>query len=109
MKEKYEKVRQILLDLYHPSKMDVEEMKRKYNEYLKGIRKLAYKGYPEAQYDLAQHYEDIGIFGIPNPFENIVKKIYWYSKAASNKHALRVELFGESLRKKKSKNENVYL
>ena len=66
---------------------DVNKKNEIYKEYLHSLRKLAYKGHPESQYDLAQHYEDMGVMGWPNPFENISKKFYWYTKAANNNHA----------------------
>lgn len=87
MKEKYEHIRKILLDLYKYPQNDIEVKRNKYNEYLRSLRILAYRGYSEAQYDLAQHYEDMSIWGAPNPYENISKRFYWYSKAAANNHA----------------------
>ena len=76
----------ILLDLYNV-KVSEEEKKIKYSQYLSTLRKLAYNGNSEAQYDLAQHYENIGFWGLPNPYYNVRKKFYWYSKAANNNHA----------------------
>jgi len=68
-------------------KTSEEEKNIKYAQYLNALRKLAYNGYLDAQYDLAQHYEDMGFWGLPNPYHNIHKKFYWYSKAAENNHA----------------------
>jgi TPR repeat protein len=76
----------ILLNLYE-SKFSEKEKKTKYMQYLSTLRKLAYQGNTDAQYDLAQHYDDISFWGIPNPYYNVSKKYYWYSKAASNNHA----------------------
>ncbi len=84
---KYNQVNQIQLDLYRTKDLGIEDKKVAYKDYLTGIRELAYKGHPEAQFDLAGHYEDIGFWGIPNPFYNVKKRFYWYSKAASNGHA----------------------
>ncbi len=80
---------QLYLDkLYSEHKiLDLETKQKLYKEYLKIIRKLAYGGHLEAQYDLAQHYDDIGFWGVPNPYYNIYKKFHWYSKAAENSHA----------------------
>lgn len=58
-----------------------------YNQYLEMIRKAAYKGHIEAQYDLAQQYENMSFLGIPNPMHNPAKCIYWYSKACLNNHS----------------------
>ena len=76
----------ILLNLYEIKSSD-EDKKIKYAKYLNTLRKLAYNGNSEAQFDLAGHYEDIGFWGVPNPYHNIRKKFYWYTKAANNNHA----------------------
>ena len=81
-----EDLRQIRLSLYG-SKLSREAKRAKYMQYLSALRKLAYNGNPEAQYDLAQHYDDIGFWGMPNPYHNINNKFYWYTKAANNNHA----------------------
>ncbi|GHV37203.1 hypothetical protein FACS1894178_8950 [Bacteroidia bacterium] len=64
-----------------------EEKIKIYNDYLQSLRKLAYNGNIEAQYELAQHYEDMGVMGWPNPYCNTKKCFYWYLKAAENNHA----------------------
>ena len=87
MKERtYNRLKSIMRSLYE-SKYNEEEKKRIYIDYLKSLRKLAYRGNAEAQYDLAQHYEGIGFWGVPNPYDSVLKRFYWYSKAASNNHA----------------------
>lgn len=63
-----------------------DKKKAIYNRYLNDIRYLAYRGIAEAQFDLAGHYEDIGFWGMPNPYYNPKKCFYWYSKAVSNNH-----------------------
>ncbi|MDR3326626.1 MAG: sel1 repeat family protein [Prevotellaceae bacterium] len=79
---------QILLYLYsNEDNISEEEKKHKYNQYLKGLRTLAYKGHPEAQVDLAAHYEDVGFWGLQNPYYNFHKIFYWYSKASDNNNA----------------------
>ncbi len=86
-KKLYIKADSIFSKLYadHP-KLNIDERQNSYDEYLKILRASAYKGYPEAQYNLAQHYDDIGYWGVPNPYYNPRKKFYWYSKAASQNH-----------------------
>ena len=78
--------RDILLNLYEV-KASEDEKKIRYAQYLNTLRKLAYNGNSEAQYDLAGHYEDMGFWGLQNPYHNIRKKFYWYTKAANNNHA----------------------
>jgi TPR repeat protein len=51
-----------------------------YKEYKRLIRKAAYLGNAEAQYELGLTYEDIYIFG-RNPDYNPSKARYWYKKA----------------------------
>jgi len=83
-KKTLEKLKKMRLELYNCA--DFNEKNKIYKEYLKSLRKLAYRGDPEAQYDLAQHYEDMGVMGFPNPYHNPRKKFYWYSKAANKNH-----------------------
>ena len=47
-----------------------------YNLYMSYLRKSAYSGFPEAQYELAQTYENINFWGInPNySLYNIIEK-----------------------------------
>jgi TPR repeat protein len=52
-----------------------------YKEYLKLLRKAAYLGHHEAQYELGLHYEDINCLSVKNPCYNPKKCVYWYSKA----------------------------
>lgn len=80
----YKKTREILLMLYSKVELSEKEKVIFYNEYIYKIRKLAYSGNAEAQYDLAQHYEDVGFLGDPNPCFNNSKRFYWYLKAAKN-------------------------
>lgn len=69
--EEYNSVNSLLLQLYDEAEMITEEKKvLLYNEYLKKIRQLAYSGNAKAQFDLAGHYEDMGFWGINNPFYN---------------------------------------
>jgi TPR repeat protein len=84
---KYTEVRKLLLRLYAEVELTQPEKVKIYNNYLRQIRKLAYNNDAHAQYDLAQHYEDIGFFGNPNPFFDNSKRFYWYQKAAVNKNA----------------------
>lgn len=82
----YEKA-QLIADKMYSMEIGISLKESLYKEYISLIRKSAYKGYPAAQYDLAQSYEDVGFWGVPNPYENIQKRFYWYSKAAFNNYA----------------------
>jgi len=66
---------------------DENEKNILYRQYLSELRKLAYRGNAEAQFNLALHYEDYGIMGDPNPYHNVYKNFYWYTKATNNNHA----------------------
>ena len=84
----YIKAELVLDQLYAQSKLlSIDEKKILYSEYMKLLKISAYKGFPDAQYGLAQHYDNIGFWGVPNPYYNVYKKFYWYSKAVSNDHA----------------------
>lgn len=67
----------------------IKEGKRKviYNEYLNLLRRAAYLGHPEAQYDLGQQYETMNYLSIENPKYNPAKCIFWYTKASAQNHA----------------------
>lgn len=80
----YQETRNLLLTLYKDNLLSYENKLNIYNEYIYCIRKLAYIGNFEAQYDLAQHYEDSGFWGCPNPYFNNKKRFYWYLKSANN-------------------------
>lgn len=58
-----------------------------YKEYLYFLRKAAYSGNAEAQYDLAQQYETMNYLSIENPMYNPKKCIYWYTKSCMQDHA----------------------
>ena len=82
---KYPEVRRMLLELYENySKLPTQEVQKNYFAYLSKLRKLAYSNDSEAQFDLASHYDDIGFWGCPNPYFNLKKRFFWYSKSASN-------------------------
>ncbi|WP_163274019.1 tetratricopeptide repeat protein [Dysgonomonas sp. 511] len=82
----YNKAQYIINKLYsrdytienkHCNKVDM------YNLYLTYLRKSAYQGFPLAQYDLGQTYENINFWG-KNPNYSPRKCVYWYKRAASN-------------------------
>jgi TPR repeat protein len=88
MEKRYLELTKIYNYLYSNSKkMSFDEKQEQYNLFIQGIRKLAYNNFVKAQYDLAQHYEDINFWGVENPFFNTNRRFYWYSKAAENNHA----------------------
>jgi TPR repeat protein len=73
-----EKAYNILHNFY--ASKDKLEKSILYSEYLHLIRKAAYYGNSEAQYELGQTYEDINAIGF-NPKCNFIKARYWYGKA----------------------------
>jgi TPR repeat protein len=58
-----------------------------YNEYFNLLKRAAYAGHADAQYDLGQQYETMNYLSIENPKYNPTKCIYWYTKAAEQNHA----------------------
>lgn len=54
-----------------------------YSEYFTLLRKSAYLGFPEAQFELGLQYEEVYIFG--NNINNSESKcMFWYDKACIN-------------------------
>ncbi|HEY1201960.1 MAG TPA: tetratricopeptide repeat protein [Niastella sp.] len=64
-----------------------EDRKNIYNEYFKLLKRAAYLGHADAQYDLGQQYETMNYLSIENPKYNPAKCIYWYTKASVQNHA----------------------
>lgn len=54
-------------------------------KYITLVRKAAYKGNVEAQFELGLNYEDQNYF-VPNPMYNKKNRFYWYVKAAKANH-----------------------
>ena len=71
----------------YPSTLSTSEKSDLYEEYFTLIKKAAYLGHVEGQYDLAQQYEDMSFLGIENPMYNPKKCVLWYTKACDNDHA----------------------
>lgn len=57
-----------------------------YREYLKLLRKSAYLGYSDAQFELALQSEEYFIFGKNSKYSER-KCEYWYQKACENNNA----------------------
>lgn len=57
-----------------------------HSRYIALVRKAAYKGNVEAQFELGLNYEDQNYF-LPNPMYNKARRFYWYQKASSSDHA----------------------
>lgn len=83
----YDNIRNLLLNLQKDQNLVEEEKFKMYLNYVLKIRKLAYKGDKNAQYDLAQHFENYNFTGNPNLNFNIKKRFYWYLKSANNNNA----------------------
>jgi TPR repeat protein len=71
----------------YPSELTSAEKEKLYEEYFLLIKKSAYYGNIEAQYDLAQQYESMSFLGLSNPRYNPRRCIFWYSKACELGHA----------------------
>lgn len=56
-----------------------------YEEYVSLLRRSAYLGNPEAQFELGQTYEDINFWGDPTLY-NPKKLFYWYQKACEGNY-----------------------
>jgi TPR repeat protein len=64
-----------------------EQRRNIYNEYFNLLKRAAYVGHADAQFDLGQQYETMNYLSIENPKYNPKKCIYWYTKAAEQSHA----------------------
>lgn len=83
----YEEAKQINQKIQvYPSGLDDSNQRKLYFKYLKLIRKAAYIGNLESQYDLAQQYETMSFLDMNNPMFNAAKRIYWYTKACDQNH-----------------------
>jgi TPR repeat protein len=71
----------------YPNYVKEQKREKMYKQYLHLIRKAAYLGHPDAQYDLGQQYEDMNYLSIHNSNYNPKKCIYWYTKACLQNHA----------------------
>lgn len=79
----YKKAQQLSDKLYDNSiKISKKNKIKIYNDYIYLIRKSAYSGHAEAQFELALHYEEINFFGVNDKY-NINKCFYWYQKSCN--------------------------
>jgi TPR repeat protein len=77
----------INMQLYHYSTNLTElDKKELYWKYFALIKRSAYSGYAEGQYDFAQQFENMSFLGIKNPLYNPKKCIFWYTKASEQGH-----------------------
>jgi len=79
----YQKAQYIYSYLLKDENLRNVDRQKLYLEYLCNIRKAAYLGHGEAQFDLALHYEEYNFFG-KNEFFNPKKVFYWSKKACEN-------------------------
>lgn len=70
-----------------PDQIKEEDRKDIYNEYFNLLKRAAYLGHADAQYDFGQQYETMNYLSIENPKYNPKKCIYWYTKASAQNHA----------------------
>jgi TPR repeat protein len=80
-KKQYMEAKSILTTIYSSTDNALNE--ELYTKYLILLRKSAYLGFPEAQFDLGLQYGDSYIFG-DNPNHKEAKYIFWCQKACSN-------------------------
>lgn len=71
----------------YPNYIEEKEREEMYAQYFNLLKKAAYFGIPEAQYDYGQQYESMNYLNIQNPKYNPKKCIYWYTKACMQNHA----------------------
>ncbi len=83
MIEKYKEAKQLYQELLSSKSINKIEKSNLYLDYINKIKKLAYQGFGEAQFDLGLHYEDTNFFG-KNDFYNPFKVFYWVKKASDN-------------------------
>jgi TPR repeat protein len=69
------------IEFLNKIKVNSESKEELYENYLKGVKKAAYLGYAAAQFELSSHYDDMGFWGMNNPYYNPIKKLYWLKKA----------------------------
>lgn len=68
----------------YPYTLSSKKRSEMYWEYFKLLKRCAYSGNPEGQYDYAQQFDSISLLGVNNPLYNVNKCIYWYSKSANS-------------------------
>lgn len=84
----YLKAKEVHKKMYEfPDQIKEEDRKDIYNEYFNLLKRAAYLGHADAQYDFGQQYETMNYLSIENPKYNPKKCIYWYTKACVRNHA----------------------
>lgn len=71
----------------YPPTLSVKKREELYRKYFELLRKSAYSGNPEGQYEYAQQFESMTFMSIDNPFFYPKKCIYWYMKSALGGYA----------------------
>lgn len=105
----YNEIRQVLIKLYEDlPRYSNEKIKEMYYSYLYQVRKRAYRNIGIAQYDLAQHYDSMGILGDPNPFYNPKKMFYWYKKSADNEYIYAYNNLADLYERGEGCEKNIY-
>jgi TPR repeat protein len=85
--QKAYKLAKAIHEMMYTNSHSLDEQKKLHAQYFALIKKAAYQGNTESQYDMGNQYEDIGYLGIPNPLYNPKKAIFWHTKASKNGHA----------------------
>ncbi|WP_333625476.1 hypothetical protein [Sphingobacterium siyangense] len=67
----------------YPSTLNSEEKRKLYWIAFGYIRKSAYSGNAEGQYEYAQQFDSVSFLGINNPLYDPKRCIYWYTKSAN--------------------------
>lgn len=77
------KAQEISTNLYDKRIKSLLEKEGLYKNYLEHLKKSAYAGNGNAQFELGLQYEEIYFFG-SNPNYNPTKSFFWYKKACEN-------------------------
>ncbi|MEO8712529.1 MAG: tetratricopeptide repeat protein [Parafilimonas sp.] len=84
----YSKAKALHEKMYaYPNDMSEHNRVSLYKQYMYFLKRSAYLGNVEAQYDLGQQYETMNYLSIQSSMYNPKKCVYWYTKACLQNHA----------------------
>lgn len=73
----------ILHEMMYVGKFSEKQKFAIYRDYFITLKKAAYSGHKEAQYDYAQQFEDMNFSSLKNPNYNPKKCVFWYTKSCN--------------------------
>lgn len=83
----YLKARLLHKKMYdYPNYINEDDRIVMYEQYINYLKKSAYLGNVQAQYDLGQQFETMNYLNINSSMYNPKKCIYWYTKACLQNH-----------------------